>query len=132
MVHILYILCYISSVQKNVGDGPRAGRSGRRGERIMHLDALVTWLLVGLVAGGLAGFLIRPGGYGWRADLLPEPPSRASERLQDRARGGVRPSPVFTGPAAARLICPSLFAPRATASPIVGKRSRDSSTSSPE
>ncbi len=36
----------------------------------MHLDALVTWLLVGLVAGGLAGFLIRPGGYGWRADLL--------------------------------------------------------------
>jgi len=36
----------------------------------MHLDALVTWLFVGLVAGGLAGFLIRPGGYGWRADLL--------------------------------------------------------------
>jgi uncharacterized membrane protein YeaQ/YmgE (transglycosylase-associated protein family) len=39
-------------------------------ERIMHLDALVTWLFVGLAAGGLAGFLIRPGGYGWRADLL--------------------------------------------------------------
>jgi len=36
----------------------------------MHLDALVTWLFVGLAAGGLAGFLIRPGGYGWRADLL--------------------------------------------------------------
>jgi uncharacterized membrane protein YeaQ/YmgE (transglycosylase-associated protein family) len=64
MVHILYILCYISSVQKNVG------RSGRRGERIMHLEALVTWLFVGLAAGGLAGFLIRSGGYGWRADLL--------------------------------------------------------------
>jgi len=70
MVHILYILCYISSVQKNVEDGPRAGRSGRRGERIMHLEALVTWLFVGLAAGGLAEFLIRPGGYGWRADLL--------------------------------------------------------------
>ena len=36
----------------------------------MHLEALVTWLFVGLAAGSLAGFLIRPGGYGWRADLL--------------------------------------------------------------
>jgi uncharacterized membrane protein YeaQ/YmgE (transglycosylase-associated protein family) len=36
----------------------------------MHLDTLMTWVFAGLVTGGLAGFLIRPGGYGWRADLL--------------------------------------------------------------
>jgi len=48
--------------------GRRAVKQG--GERIMHLDTLVTWIFVGLLAGGLAGFLIRPGGYGWRADLL--------------------------------------------------------------
>jgi uncharacterized membrane protein YeaQ/YmgE (transglycosylase-associated protein family) len=37
---------------------------------IMHLDTLVIWVFVGLTAGGLAGVLIRAGGYGWRADLL--------------------------------------------------------------
>ena len=36
----------------------------------MYLDIVATWALVGLTAGGLAGSLIRPGGYGLLADFL--------------------------------------------------------------
>ncbi|MGH9365160.1 MAG: hypothetical protein ACRD1B_07865 [Thermoanaerobaculia bacterium] len=36
----------------------------------MQLDIVATWVLVGLMAGGMAGFLLKPGGYGLRADLL--------------------------------------------------------------
>jgi len=36
----------------------------------MYFDIVATWALVGLMAGGLAGSLIRPGGYGLLADLF--------------------------------------------------------------
>ena len=36
----------------------------------MHLDMVATWVLVGLIAGGSAGALFKPGGYGLLADLL--------------------------------------------------------------
>ena len=36
----------------------------------MHLDIIATWVLVGLIAGGSAGVLIKSGGYGFLADLV--------------------------------------------------------------
>jgi uncharacterized membrane protein YeaQ/YmgE (transglycosylase-associated protein family) len=36
----------------------------------MHLEFVATWVLVGLMSGGMAGFLIKAGGYGLRMDLL--------------------------------------------------------------
>ena len=36
----------------------------------MGLDIVAAWALAGLMAGGLAGSLIKPGGYGLLADLL--------------------------------------------------------------
>ena len=36
----------------------------------MQLDIVATWVLLGLMAGGLAGFLLKPGGYGLLGDLL--------------------------------------------------------------
>jgi uncharacterized membrane protein YeaQ/YmgE (transglycosylase-associated protein family) len=34
------------------------------------IDAVVTWMLAGLTAGGLARLVLRAGGYGLIADLL--------------------------------------------------------------
>jgi uncharacterized membrane protein YeaQ/YmgE (transglycosylase-associated protein family) len=36
----------------------------------MRFDILAVWALAGLMAGGLAGALIKPGGYGLLPDLL--------------------------------------------------------------
>lgn len=36
----------------------------------MQLDMFVTWVLVGLIAGWLAGFVTKGKGYGLVADLL--------------------------------------------------------------
>ena len=36
----------------------------------MDLGMLVMWLIVGLVAGWLAGFVMKGGGYGLTGDLL--------------------------------------------------------------
>ena len=36
----------------------------------MRLDMIATWVFVGLIAGGSAGVLLKPGGYGLLADLV--------------------------------------------------------------
>jgi uncharacterized membrane protein YeaQ/YmgE (transglycosylase-associated protein family) len=36
----------------------------------MSLVMLLVWVLVGLMAGGLAGFVMKGGGYGVRADIV--------------------------------------------------------------
>lgn len=36
----------------------------------MQVDIVATWALAGLIAGGLAGSLIKPGGYGLLTDLI--------------------------------------------------------------
>jgi uncharacterized membrane protein YeaQ/YmgE (transglycosylase-associated protein family) len=36
----------------------------------MNLDMLAVWVLVGLVAGWLAGFVMKGGGYGLTRDLI--------------------------------------------------------------
>jgi uncharacterized membrane protein YeaQ/YmgE (transglycosylase-associated protein family) len=36
----------------------------------MHLSVIATWVLMGLLAGGSAGVLMKSGGYGLRVDLL--------------------------------------------------------------
>ncbi len=36
----------------------------------MNLEMFVTWVLVGLLTGGLAGFVIKDGGYGLVWDLM--------------------------------------------------------------
>jgi uncharacterized membrane protein YeaQ/YmgE (transglycosylase-associated protein family) len=36
----------------------------------MQLDIVATWVFVGLMSGYMAGFLIKPGGYGLLADLV--------------------------------------------------------------
>jgi uncharacterized membrane protein YeaQ/YmgE (transglycosylase-associated protein family) len=37
---------------------------------LMQLDMFVTWVLMGLIAGWLAGFVMKGKGYGLVADLL--------------------------------------------------------------
>jgi uncharacterized membrane protein YeaQ/YmgE (transglycosylase-associated protein family) len=36
----------------------------------MRFDMFVVWLLAGLLAGGLAGAVMKGGGYGLRADIV--------------------------------------------------------------
>lgn len=36
----------------------------------MSLVMFLVWVLVGLLAGGLAGFVMKGGGYGVRADIV--------------------------------------------------------------
>ena len=36
----------------------------------MQVDIVATWAVAGLIAGGLAGSLIKPGGYGLLTDLI--------------------------------------------------------------
>lgn len=36
----------------------------------MTTEMFATWVVVGLLTGGLAGFVMKDGGYGWTWDLL--------------------------------------------------------------
>lgn len=35
----------------------------------MTFQLLVMWILAGLLAGGMAGLVLKRGGYGWAADI---------------------------------------------------------------
>jgi uncharacterized membrane protein YeaQ/YmgE (transglycosylase-associated protein family) len=51
-------------------DSMPGGSYPGEGERIMSLVMFLVWVLVGLLAGGLAEFVMKGGGYGVRADLV--------------------------------------------------------------
>jgi uncharacterized membrane protein YeaQ/YmgE (transglycosylase-associated protein family) len=51
--------------------GPAAGRGSLGyGEDIMTLEGLIIWLIIGAIAGWLAGLLVKGGGFGLIGDII--------------------------------------------------------------
>jgi uncharacterized membrane protein YeaQ/YmgE (transglycosylase-associated protein family) len=49
--------------------GPLAGEGKQKGET-MEAQSLIIWLLVGAIAGWLAGMVVKGGGYGLIGDIV--------------------------------------------------------------